>query len=92
MYTQRVKVMDLPWRGKYNRLHRVTRDNKRNRNGKIRWVGEMGVVPKQHGGGASGRAGEAEWNSNGKNNISWPDHPVLSGTIPPTQECTGKDL
>lgn len=52
----------------------------------------MGVVPKKHGGGASGRAGEAEWNCNGKDNSSWPVHPVLPGTIPPTQECTGKDL
>ena len=38
-----------------------------------------------------------DWRSTGgsqphwKNNIGWPDHPVLPETRPPTKECTGRD-
>ena len=48
---------------------------------------------RDHGGEAGGRTGGAEGDCNPrKNNIDWPDHPVLSETRPPTKECEWRDL
>jgi hypothetical protein len=39
---------------------------------------------------------QKDWRSPGglqphRKNISWPDHPVLPGTRPPSEECTARD-